>query len=181
LAKPIKDYLMFLPNKSINWIIIAGIVGVVAIGSLWFLKCKFCRGSKIERTLAIIKPDAVIAGNSGKIIDKIEQAGFKIIAMKKVDLTKEAAEDYYSVHKEKPFFNDLVQYISSGSIVALVLEKENGVQAWRDLMGETDPQKAKEGTLRKLFGTDLSKNALHGSDSEENATIEIGKLFSVLK
>ena len=168
---------MFVPNKSVNWILIAGIVGAVAIASFWLFKCKFCRGPKIERTLAIIKPDAVAAGNSGKIIDKIEQSGFKIVGMKKIDLTKEKAEDFYAVHKEKPFFNDLVQFMISGSVVVMILEKESAIQAWRDLMGATDPQKAENETLRKTFGTDLTKNAVHGSDSEENAKIEITKMF----
>lgn len=168
---------MFMPNKSSNWILIAGIVGIIAIASFWLFKCKFCRGPKIERTLAIIKPDAVAAGNSGKIIDKIEQSGFKIVGMKKIDLTKEKAEDFYAVHKEKPFFNDLIQFMISGPVVVMIIEKENAIQAWRDLMGSTDPQKAADDTLRKVFGTDLTKNAVHGSDSEENAKIEIAKMF----
>ena len=168
---------MSVSNKSINWVLIAGIVGAVTIASFWLFKCKFCKGSKIERTLAIIKPDAVEAGNSGKIIDKIEQAGFKIIGMKKIDLTKEKAEDFYAVHKDKPFFNDLIQFMISGSVVVMVLEKENAIKAWKDFIGATDPQKADAETLRKIFGTDITKNAVHGSDSEENAKIEINKIF----
>lgn len=168
---------MFLPNKSMNWILIAGVVGVVAIASFWLFKCKFCKSIKIERTLAMIKPDAVIAGNSGKIIDKIEQSGFKIVDMKKMDLTKEKAEDFYAAHKNKPFFNDLIQFMTSGAVVVMILEKENAIQAWRNLMGATDPQKAENDTLRKMFGTDITKNAVHGSDSEENAKIEITKMF----
>jgi nucleoside-diphosphate kinase len=168
---------MFVPNKSANWILIAGIIGVVAIASFWLFKCKFCRGVKIERTLAIIKPDAVSAGNSGKIIDKIEQAGFKIIGMKKIDLTKEKAEDLYAVHKDKPFFNDLIHFMTSGAVVVLILEKENAIQAWRDMIGDMDPQKAAPESLRKIFGTDITKNGVHGSSSEETAKAEISKFF----
>lgn len=172
---------MIMPNKSMNLVLVAGVIGVVAIAAFCIFKYKFCKGIKIERTLAIIKPDAVAAGNSGKIIDKIEQSGFKIVGMKKIDLTKELAEDFYSVHKEKPFFSDLVQFMISGPIVVLVLEKENGIQSWRDLIGATEPQAAEEGTLRKTFGTDITKNAVHGSASEDDANAEIAKMFPDLK
>ena len=131
---------------------------------------------KFRHTLAIIKPDAVTAGNSGKIIDKIEQSGFKIIAMKKTELTKEKAEEFYAIHKGKPFFDELISFMISGPIVVLVLEKENAIEEWRKLMGKAEI----EGTLRNLFGTSVTKNAVHGSDSPETAKTEIKQFFPEL-
>ena len=127
-------------------------------------------------TFTMVKPTAVINGNTGEITDMILKAGFKIRAMKFLKLSTQNAEEFYAVHKEKPFFNELVSFMTSGPIVVLVLEKENGIQEWRNLMGITDPEKANDGTLRKLFGTNITKNAVHGSDSPETAKNEI-KLF----
>jgi nucleoside-diphosphate kinase len=135
----------------------------------------------MEKTFAIIKPDAVAAGNSGKIIDRIEQEGFKIIAMKKIKLTKEQAEGFYAVHKEKPFFNDLTDFMSSGPCIVMALEKENAIKDWRNLMGATNPVDAEEGTLRKLYGKNIDNNATHGSDAPETAAIELKYFFSDLE
>jgi len=130
-----------------------------------------------EKTFAIIKPDAVKGRNVGKIIDMIEQNGFTIVRMEKRKLTKEQAEAFYAVHKEKPFFGEVIDFITSGPIVAMVLEKENAIQEWRKLMGETNSQKAAAGTIRQQFGTDIMVNAVHGSDAPETAEIEIGLMF----
>ncbi len=135
----------------------------------------------MEKTFAIIKPDAVAAGNSGKIIDRIEQEGFTIVAMKKIRLTKEQAEGFYAVHKEKPFFNDLTDFMSSGPCIVMCLEKENAIKDWRALMGATNPEDAEEGTLRKLFGKNIDNNATHGSDAPETAAIELKYFFSDLE
>ena len=131
-----------------------------------------------NRTLAIIKPDAVGKGFSGKIISMIIEAGFKIKAMKMVHLTKYSAEGFYTVHKDRPFFNDLVAYMTSGPCIPIALEKENAVDDYRKLIGATDPAKAEEGTVRKLFAVDIQNNAVHGSDSDENAVKEIAHFFS---
>ena len=124
------------------------------------------------RTLTMIKPDAVKAGHTGKIIDMIIQAGFDICAMKYTRLSKAEAEDFYAVHKERPFFGELVDFMTSGPIVAAVIEKENAVADFRKLIGATDPAEADEGTIRKNFAESKAENAVHGSDSDENATIE---------
>ena len=126
----------------------------------------------------MIKPDAYAAGNSGAIIKMIEEAGFKIEAAKLTKLTAERAGQFYEVHKERPFYNDLVAYMSSGPIIAMVLEKDNAVEDFRNLIGATNPQEAAEGTIRKLFATSIEANAIHGSDSDENATIEGGFFFA---
>ena len=131
----------------------------------------------MEKTLAIIKPDAVKAKNSGKIIDRIEKEGFEIKTLKKLKLTKEQAESFYDIHKEKPFFESLIKFMTSDPIVVMTLEKENAIQAWRDLMGNTDPVLAKEHTIRKLYGTDKGVNATHGSDAPETAMREIKFFF----
>lgn len=133
-----------------------------------------------ELTLAIIKPDAVEAGNTGKIIDAIEAKGFDIIRLEKLMLEPEDAQEFYAVHKDRPFFGELVEFMSSGPIVVMALEKENAVQEWRDLMGTTDPAKAAEGTIRKRFGSNVGENATHGSDSAENAEIELAFFFPEL-
>jgi nucleoside-diphosphate kinase len=153
-------------------LIMGGIFTAIALFGIAIWYIKFASKPVIQHTLAIIKPDAVAAGNSGKIIDKIEQSGFKIIAMKKLELTKEKAEEFYAAHKEQPFFSELVSFMISGPVVVLILEKENGIQEWRNLMGKAEI----EGTLRNLFGTSVTKNAVHGSDSPETAKNEI-KLF----
>lgn len=129
-------------------------------------------------TLTMIKPDAVAAGNSGKILDLIIQSGFKIQAMKLTRLSKEKAEEFYAVHKERGFFNDLVKFMTEGPIVAAVLEKENAVEDFRKLIGATNPANAAEGTIRKLYATDIERNAVHGSDSDENAAIEASFHFA---
>lgn len=132
-------------------------------------------------TLAIIKPDAVGAGHTGKIIERITGAGFRIRAMKLLYMTQSQAEGFYAVHHGKPFFASLTEFMSSGSCVVLVLDKAGAVKAWRDLMGATDPAKAEEGTIRKIFGGSVGENATHGSDSDENARIEISYFFSQLE
>ena len=135
----------------------------------------------LERTFAIIKPDAVRAKNSGKIIDMIEQNGFTIVRMEKLQMLKEKAMSFYGVHKERPFFGELVDFIVSGQIIVMALEKENAIKAWRDLMGATDPQKAAEGTVRKKFGADIGNNAVHGSDAPETAKTELALFFPDLR
>ena len=132
-------------------------------------------------TFGIIKPDAVAAGNSGNIIQRINDAGFKIRAMKALHLTLKQAEGFYAVHRERPFFAGLTEFMSSAPCVVMVLEKEDAVKAWRNLMGATDPAKADEGTLRKDFGGSMGENAVHGSDSDENAAIEISYFFSQIE
>ena len=132
----------------------------------------------LERTYAMIKPDAVAAGNSGKIIDLIEKHGFRIVAMKKLKMTKEQGEAFYAVHKDRPFFNSLVTFMTEGPIVALVMEREDAVKQWRDLMGATNPANAAEGTIRKLYATSIERNAAHGSDAPETAAEETRFFFS---
>lgn len=131
-----------------------------------------------NRTFAMIKPDAVKKNLVGQIITKFTEAGFKVKAMKMTRLTKESAQGFYEVHKERPFYNDLVEFMSSGPVVALALEKENAVADYRKLIGSTDPAEAEEGTIRKLYADSKSENAVHGSDSDENAAIEIAHFFS---
>ncbi|MFH1643803.1 MAG: nucleoside-diphosphate kinase [bacterium] len=128
---------------------------------------------KIEQTLAMIKPDAVEAKYTGKIIDRIENEGFEIIKIKKLKLTEEKAQNFYAIHKDKSFFDDLVNFMSLGPIIVMILQKEDGIEQWHQLMGDTNPQKAKENTLRRIFGTNTEKNAVHGSDSPQTAKQEI--------
>jgi len=125
-----------------------------------------------NRTFTMIKPEAVENGNIGAILERINAAGFRIVAMKKTQLSEEAAGSFYEVHKERPFYGELVSYMSSGPIVAAILEKENAVADFRTLIGATDPSEAAEGTIRKEFAESKAKNAVHGSDSDENAAIE---------
>src|SRR6266545_6820023 len=132
-------------------------------------------------TFAIIKPDAVGAGNTGKIIDRIIGGGFRIRAMKMIHQTRKQAEGFYEVHRGKPFYEGLTEFMSSGAGVVMALEKEGAVKAWRDLMGATDPAKADEGTLRRDFGGSAGENAVHGSDSDDNAATEIAYFFSRLE
>jgi nucleoside-diphosphate kinase len=136
---------------------------------------------KGDLTLAIIKPDAVGAGHTGKIIDRINAGGFRIRSMKMIHQTRTQAEGFYEVHRGKPFYEGLTEFMSSAPCIVMVLEKEGAVKAWRDLMGATDPAKADEGTIRKEFGSSVGKNATHGSDSDENAAIEIAYFFSKLE
>jgi nucleoside-diphosphate kinase len=131
-----------------------------------------------NKTFTMIKPDAVGAGNSGAIIKMIEEAGFRIVAMKKTQLTKERAGQFYEVHKARPFYNDLTAYMSTGFIIPMILEKDNAVEDFRKLIGATDPSKAEKGTIRNLFAKSIDANAIHGSDSDENAGIEGSFFFS---
>jgi nucleoside-diphosphate kinase len=123
-------------------------------------------------TFTMVKPEAVEAGNAGAILNKIEKSGFRIVALKKVLLTKERAGEFYEVHKERPFYAELVDYMSSGPIIAALLEKDNAVLDFRELIGATDPSAAAKGTIRAEFAESKAKNAVHGSDSDDNANIE---------
>jgi nucleoside-diphosphate kinase len=132
----------------------------------------------VERTLAIIKPDAVGRGISGDILSRIHAAQFKISAIKSKRLTKAEAEGFYAVHRERPFFKDLTEFMSSGKVVVMVLEAENAITKWRDTMGATDPAKAAPGTIRKELGTSIQNNCTHGSDAPETAAFEISYFFA---
>lgn len=129
-------------------------------------------------TFTMIKPDAVANDHIGKILDKITEAGFSIVAMKYTRLSEETAGKFYDIHRERPFFKDLVDFMSSGPIVAAVLQKNNAVEDFRKLIGATDPKKAEPGTIRNLFAESIEANAVHGSDSDENAAIEAGFFFN---
>ncbi|QHS09741.1 nucleoside-diphosphate kinase [Sinimarinibacterium sp. NLF-5-8] len=131
----------------------------------------------VERTFSIIKPDAVAKNNIGGVISYIEKAGLKVIAAKMLHLTQAQAEGFYAVHRERPFFGDLVKFMTSGPVLVQVLEGENAVAAYRDVMGATDPKKAAAGTIRADFASSIDENAAHGSDSLENAAIEIAYFF----
>ncbi len=133
---------------------------------------------KGNKTLTMVKPDAVQKNYTGPILSKITEAGFRIVAMKMTRLSKAQAEAFYAVHKDKGFYGELTDFMSSGPIVAAILEKENAVEVFRELIGATDPKDAKEGTIRKLFAESKSYNAVHGSDSDENAQIESNFFFS---
>lgn len=135
----------------------------------------------MERTFAIIKPDAVERNLTGKVLERIEAAGFKIVGMKKIFLTKAEAEGFYYVHKARPFFNDLCSFMSRSPVVVLALEKDNAILAWRELMGATNPANADAGTIRKDFGVSIEENTVHGSDSPESAAFEIPYFFSQLE
>ena len=131
-----------------------------------------------QRTFSIVKPDAVRAGSTGAILAEIAKAGFKIVAIKKLAISKPQAEGFYYVHRERPFFNDLTTFMSSGPIVLMVLEKENAIADLRKLMGATNPANAEEGTIRKKFAASIQENAIHGSDAEDTAAFEIGYWFA---
>ena len=131
-----------------------------------------------QRTFSIIKPDAVRKGYTAAILADIEKAGFKIVAIKKIGLTKEQAEGFYYVHAQRPFFDELTTFMSSGAIFPMVLEKENAIADLRTLMGATDPAKADEGTIRKKYASSIGENAIHGSDAEDTAAFEIGYFFA---
>lgn len=131
-----------------------------------------------NRTFTIIKPDSVRKGNFGKIISRIEAEGFRVVGVKKVFLSQKLAESFYSVHRERPFFGDLVKYMTSGPVYVAALEKDGAVAALRKFMGATDPAKAEAGTIRKEFGESIEQNAIHGSDSDENARNEIAFFFA---
>ncbi len=131
-----------------------------------------------NRTFTMLKPDAVEKGNIGGILEQINASGFRIVAMKLTQMTKHDAENFYAVHKERPFFGELVEFMTRGPIVAAILEKENAVEDFRTLIGSTNPAEAAEGTIRKKYATSIGENAVHGSDSDENAEIESSFHFS---
>ena len=131
-----------------------------------------------NRTFTMLKPDSLEKGNTGAILEKINASGFKIVAMKQTQMSKREAETFYAIHSQRPFFGDLVEYMTRGPIVAAILEKENAVEDFRTLIGATNPIEAAEGTIRKLFADSISENAVHGSDSDENAQIESAFHFS---
>lgn len=135
----------------------------------------------LERTLTIIKPDAVAAGHSGHIIAHLEREGFKIVAMKKITLTRAQAQAFYAVHSQRPFFDSLVGFMTSGPIVPMVLERDNAIAGLREVMGATNPEHAEEGTVRKLYGTNIERNGVHGSDAPETAAVERAFFFSGLE
>lgn len=134
-----------------------------------------------NRTFTIIKPDAMNSGYAGAILDQIIQAGYRFKALKMTKLTTEKAGEFYAIHKDRPFYNELVEFMSKGPIIAAILEKENAVADFRKLIGATDPAKAEEGTIRKLYAASVGENAIHGSDSDENAKIEGDFMFSALE
>jgi len=135
----------------------------------------------MEKTFTILKPDTVKAGNMGAVISQLEKEGFRIRAMKMVHLTEAQAQGFYYVHKERPFFGSLVKFMSEGPIVPMVLEADNAIEKLRKVMGATDSKKAEAGTIRKQFGTDIERNAIHGSDGPETAAFEIAYFFSQLE
>jgi len=134
-----------------------------------------------QRTLAIIKPDAVARGAAGAILSRIEQAGFKVLAIKLVHMSSDGAAGFYAVHRQRPFFQSLCTFMTQGPCMPMVLEADNAIQKWRDLMGATDPAKAAAGTIRKEFATSIEANAVHGSDAPETAAFEIPYFFSALE
>ena len=134
-----------------------------------------------NKTFTMIKPDAVANGHIGAILDKITKSGFKIVALKYTALSAEKAGEFYSIHKERPFYKALVEFMSSGPIVAAILEKDNAIEDYRKLIGATDPSKAEPGTIRNLFAKSIDANAVHGSDSDENAAIEGNFFFSAFE
>jgi nucleoside-diphosphate kinase len=135
----------------------------------------------LERTLAIIKPDAVSRGQQGEILTRINKAGFTIVAIKSMRLTKEEAGGFYAVHKARPFFGELTDFMSSGKIFAMVLEAESAILKWRDTMGATDPKKAAPGSIRHDLGTSIGNNCTHGSDAPDTAAFEVGYFFAGLE
>lgn len=135
----------------------------------------------MERTFAIIKPDAFAAGHAGQILARIYAEGFKVVGLKKLYLSKVEAEGFYAVHSSRPFFGELTDFMSSGPCVVMALEADNAILKWRDLMGATNPAAAAEGTLRKRFGTSIGENATHGSDAPETAAFELGYFFNGLE
>ena len=133
----------------------------------------------IQQTFAILKPDAVASGHTGQILSMIEHAGFRIRGIKMIRLSKQQAEGFYEVHKERPFFGGLVTFMTEGPVVVMVLEREDAIKHWRQVMGATNPEKADEGTIRKKFAKNIERNSVHGSDAPETAAIEIPFFFSM--
>jgi nucleoside-diphosphate kinase len=136
--------------------------------------------SQVERTFSIIKPDAVADGHAGEILSMLEQAGFRIIGMRMVKLSQQQAEGFYAVHRERPFFPNLVKFMTEGRIVALALEREDAVKKLREVMGATNPANAAEGTVRRKFAAGIERNCIHGSDAPETAAVELNYFFSAL-
>ncbi len=136
---------------------------------------------QLERTLTIVKPDAVMAGKAGLIIAQLEACGFEIVAMKKVRLSAKQARCFYAVHRERPFFDSLVRFMTSGPVIPMILERDGAIASLRQAMGATNPELAGEGTIRRLYGTDIEKNAIHGSDAPETAAVERAFFFSALE
>lgn len=135
----------------------------------------------MQRTFAIIKPDAVTSGHQGGILSKIQEAGLRVVALKTICLSQTQAEGFYAVHKARPFFGSLVTFMTEGPVVAMILEGDNAIQKWRDLMGPTDATKAPKHTLRGTYGTSIERNATHGSDADDTAAYEMGFFFSGLE
>lgn len=170
-----------IPKISKHAIIPLGLLSaalVVATVTYNSKKSDITGNHMLEQTFAILKPDVVKAGNTGKVIDMIEANGFEILRMQKGQLTKEMGEIFYDVHREKPFFGELVSFIASGPVVVMALQKENAIADWRKLMGSTNPKDAEEGTVRKRFGTSIGNNAVHGSDAPETAMRELSLFFA---
>jgi nucleoside-diphosphate kinase len=177
-----------LINKASYWLLVLVVGSALCFGiyKLWaHFMCAHnsvhptgIYGNSMEKTLAIIKPDAVKAGHSGSIIKHIETAGFHVAGMKKIQLTQAQAEQFYAVHKARPFFGELVQFMISGPVVVMALAKHDAIVAWRTLMGATNPAQADAGTMRKLYGTSVGENATHGSDAPETAAQEVSFFFA---
>jgi nucleoside-diphosphate kinase len=174
-----KDFISFIRQMAV-FVTIRLISFILQMNSLLLRPIKFSR-MKGNRTFTMIKPSAVQDGHSGKIINMFIEGGFRIIALKYTRLSREQAGAFYEVHKERPFYNDLVEFMSSGPIFAAILEKDNAVEDFRKLIGSTDPAKAEAGTVRKLYGLNVQENAVHGSDSDENAIIEGNFFFSAFE
>ena len=132
----------------------------------------------MQRTLTILKPDSVAAGNAGNILAHLEREGFRVLSLRKLHLTRAQAEAFYAVHRERPFFGELVSFMTGGPVIVAALEREDAVRSLREAMGATDSTQAAEGTIRNLYGTDIQNNAIHGSDSPENAAIELAFFFA---
>ncbi len=132
----------------------------------------------VERTLAIIKPDAIAQCHAGEILSLIEQAGFRLLGLKLLHLTARQAQGFYAVHRDKPFFQGLVKFMTEGPVIVIALEREDAIRKWREVMGSTNPANAAEGTIRKRFGADIERNAVHGSDAPDTACFELGYFFS---
>ena len=174
---------MRITNSNFYLITITALAAVLIIGLYYFSRQSNCCGEchmhgahAVERTFAMIKPDAVAAGKADEIIQAIKDRGFTVVAQKETTIDEATAQEFYGAHKDKPFFSELVSFVTSGPTIVLALEKEHAVSDWRDAMGSTNPANAQEGTLRKLYGTDIGHNAVHGSDSSESAQQEL-KLF----
>jgi nucleoside-diphosphate kinase len=134
--------------------------------------------SQLQRTFAMIKPDAVVRGCAGEILAMVEKAGFRVVAMRKLQMTVPQAEAFYAVHRERPFFGGLIKFMTEGPAIVMVIEKENAIDEWRKLMGATNPANAEDGTIRKKYATDIERNCVHGSDAPNTAAVEVPFFFS---